>query len=212
MFHVKSYFNREGDWVALATNIMKKFTKSRKALIIFCYTVIALFFAILAHTVNIEHKFVGEDGVRYFEYQLEDDSFTYFTYSKRVLGFGRVEYSEKISGVEYENYELVQQHFANNKLAYDTPFSLNLLVSFIIILSTILSFTTSQIEAVELDGKIYHVDKKRETRFHNEFTYIGLSFLICFGAYSEINYTIAVVMVIAQFNLITYFVRRKNLI
>ena len=66
---------------------MKKFTRTRKALILFCYTLITLYFVELAHTVNIEHKFVGEDGIRYFEEQIKDEYYIYYTYKKNTFGF-----------------------------------------------------------------------------------------------------------------------------
>jgi len=175
----------------------------------FCYVWILLFFAILAHKVDIQHKFVGEDGVRYFEEQLQDESYIYYTYSRGTFGFESEETAEKVPGVEYEDAELVNEHFSNNKLAYDTPLSLNLLSAFIILIATLLSFTTRQIEAVELDGKIYHVDKKRKTRFHNEFTYIGLSYIVFLCAPNIIT---AVILAVSQLLLITYFVSRKKLL
>ena len=184
---------------------MKKFTKSRKALIIFCYVWILLFFAIQAHSTNIQHKFFGENEVRYFERQLQDESYIYSTCSRSTYGFECEETTVKVPGLEYENAELIDEHYANNKLAYDTPTSLGLLMAFIILFSTLLSFTTSQIEAVELDGKIYHVDKKRETRFHNEFTYIALSFLL-FLFFSVL------IVLSTQLVMITYFVSRKKLL
>jgi len=191
---------------------MKKFTRTRKALILFCYTLITLYFVELAHTVNIEHKFVGEDGIRYFEEQIKDEYYIYYTYKKNTFGFESEITPAKLPNMKYENYDLVIAHYANNKLAYDVPLSFTMLTGFIILFSIMLSYTTSQIEPVDLDGRTYHVNKKQINRFHNEFTYIGLSYLFCFHAYLHINDFTSLAKVIFQTLLITYFVRRKKLI
>jgi len=204
---------------------MKKFIKGRRALIIYCYCLIALLYAVLIYTTTIEHKFIGDEGIRYFETQvIEDggvgpfetdvinDEFIYTTCTKTFFGFECVETERKVEGIVYEDGILIQEYFEDNKLAYDSPTSFGLLMAFAILGSVIFSFTTSCIEAVELKGKIYHVDRKRETRFHNEFTYIGISLLCLIPFIYLINTIFTLIAITLELILITYFVRRKELL